>query len=107
MYATLLSGGVWAKAHAFETFFFKYVTQVGDLMHSSSIVKQLQCKWGLKSTCQQKHTFESIMASIAEIHHQFPTCGAENIHKNLWQEYGMCILQYDLYIIFYEFVINS
>ena len=86
---TLPSGRVWAKVHAFETFFFKYVIQVGDLMHSPSTVKWLWCKWDLKSTHQQKHTFESIMASVAEIHHQFPTRGAENICKNLQQEYGM------------------
>jgi hypothetical protein len=84
-------------------------TQVGPLgcgWHSSSTVKRLRRKWDLKSTRQQKHTFESIMPSVAEIRRRFPTRGAENIRKNLRQEYGMRVSRYDLHTIYCEFVIN-
>jgi len=56
---------------------------------SASTVKRLRRKWDLKSTRQQKHTFESIAGAVAEIRKRFPTRGSENIRKNLLQEYGM------------------
>ena len=66
-----------------------FTSVLQPLLHSSSTVKRLRRKWGLKSTQQQNHTFESIKDAVGEIRGRFPTRGSENIRKNLRQEYGM------------------
>ncbi|KAF8200101.1 hypothetical protein BJ912DRAFT_873378 [Pholiota molesta] len=50
---------------------------------STSSIKRLRRKWGLKSTRQQRHTIESIASAINEIRQKFPSRGAETIRKEL------------------------
>ncbi len=52
-------------------------------------VRKLRKQWNILSTCQQKHTPESIYDNVYEICKHFPTRGAEGIRKTLWIDYGM------------------
>jgi hypothetical protein len=61
---------------------------------SVSSVKRLRRRWGLLSTRQQKHNFETIANYIQEIRKRFPFRGAENIRKMLRQNHGMHVPRY-------------
>ncbi|KAM6501138.1 hypothetical protein JOM56_004152 [Amanita muscaria] len=51
-------------------------------------VKRLREKWGLKSTRQQKHSFDTFGPKIQELRKRFPGRGAEGLRRTLFQQYN-------------------
>ncbi|KAF8274172.1 hypothetical protein EI94DRAFT_1696117 [Lactarius quietus] len=54
-------------------------------------VRRRRKKWGLESTCKQKHTVQSIAAYVEDIKKRFPNRGAETIRKALLLENKICV----------------
>ena len=68
------------------------------MLNPSSVVtfRRLRKQWGLKSTCQQKHSQETIFEKVREIRKRFPTRGAEGIRKMLREIHGDHVPRYNL-----------
>jgi hypothetical protein len=46
---------------------------------------------GLKSTCSEGHTSDTIATPISQLRKRYPNAGAELLHTYLWTDYNMCI----------------
>jgi hypothetical protein len=71
-----------------------YILTHNLMFDSVFTVRRLRKKWGLKSTRQQKHTFETIYEKVRDIRKRFPFRGAESIRKNMRELHGDHVPRY-------------
>jgi hypothetical protein len=80
------------------------LTVVTNTLISLKSLKRLRTSWGILSTAQQHHTFETIAPAIAEIRSRFPTMGARQMVSTLRLDYNQKVSEYvficlELYLI--------